>query len=437
MTRLRKKAGLLVQAAPKSVRINALSRLMHHFHCLTIALRFWRVFVLRRVVLSPRGLAGSVRSSATPVIIGLCILAVTPTQAAFQDMASFVSGAEQSSGRWAGFVEKSVAGSVHRAEMPFVDSSVTGSISGAGRFAPGLGTVALMGDPVIEKTPDEERINRADKRERLVDISPASPPKTFEAGSVFERTSLLAPTEEAELETAMVFVEPDIRGKEIEIASAFHVLNNDEDDSEVPAFLAGLVNNDNADVLASAYAPSDPNYARDSPFASLLGQEDEAGGRFIPPVSKGDHAWMSTPLPAHVFSASEQKCLAEGIYFEARGEDVKGQAAVAQVILNRVRNPAYPSTICGVIYQNQDWRNRCQFSFACDGTRPRVRSQQHYRVAQEVAMAVTAGKIFIPEVGSATHYHATYVSPRWARTMKKMKKIGLHVFYRTYGGGWS
>jgi spore germination cell wall hydrolase CwlJ-like protein len=58
-------------------------------------------------------------------------------------------------------------------------------------------------------------------------------------------------------------------------------------------------------------------------------------------------------------------------------------------------------------------------------------------MAQEVAMAVTAGKVFIPEVGSATHYHATYVHPRWARTMEKMKKIGLHIFYRTHGGGWS
>ncbi len=107
------------------------------------------------------------------------------------------------------------------------------------------------------------------------------------------------------------------------------------------------------------------------------------------------------------------------------------------MILNRVRNPTYPNSICGVVYQNRSWRNRCQFSFACDGTRPTVRSSQHYKVAQEVGMAVTAGKIFIPEVGSATHYHATYVSPRWARTMDRVKKIGLHIFYRTKGGGWS
>jgi spore germination cell wall hydrolase CwlJ-like protein len=104
-----------------------------------------------------------------------------------------------------------------------------------------------------------------------------------------------------------------------------------------------------------------------------------------------------------VFSADEQQCLATGIYFEARGEPVKGQAAVAQVILNRVRNPAYPKTICGVVYQNEDWTNACQFSFACDKVKDKVNSPYHWQVARQVAMAVTAGKIWLPEVGSATH----------------------------------
>jgi spore germination cell wall hydrolase CwlJ-like protein len=106
-------------------------------------------------------------------------------------------------------------------------------------------------------------------------------------------------------------------------------------------------------------------------------------------------------------------------------------------VLNRVRNPAYPNTICGVVYQNDQWHDRCQFSFACDGIKDRVLSPSNYKMAQDIAMAVTAGKIFIPEIGSSTHYYATYVHPGWARTMQKMKKIGLHIFYRTYGGGWS
>jgi spore germination cell wall hydrolase CwlJ-like protein len=146
---------------------------------------------------------------------------------------------------------------------------------------------------------------------------------------------------------------------------------------------------------------------------------------------------MQTPLPASVFSKPEQACLANAVYFEARSESLRGQAAVAQVVLNRVRNPAYPATVCGVVYQNSNWRNACQFSFACDGIKDRITEPSHYKTAQDVAMAVTAGKIFLPEVGSSTHYYANYVHPGWARSMHKMVKIGLHIFYRTYGGGWS
>jgi spore germination cell wall hydrolase CwlJ-like protein len=390
---------------------------------------------VRRQVSRRWEVTGGLRSFAAPLVVGLGIWLGTPTPAAYQDMTSLVSGLEGSAARWSAFVERSAAGSIHSAEMPFTDSTVTGSISGGGVSAPGVGMVAFRGKSDAGESPDESRVTRTEKRGRIVNIAPVAPPKSFNAGSVFERTSSLL-NSEVETGLEMAFQAPEIKGKEIQIAAAFHPREHKVEPG-VPAFLASLVTNDTPDVLATAYAPMEPDYARASPFATLLKGEDETGGRYIPPVTEGDHAWMSTPLPAAVFSPKEQQCLAEGIYFEARGEDVKGQAAVGQVILNRVRNPAYPSTICGVVYQNRDWRNRCQFSFACDGTRPRVASQANYKVAEEVAMAVTAGKIFIPEVGSATHYHATYVSPHWARTMEKMKKIGLHIFYRTHGGGWS
>ncbi len=102
-----------------------------------------------------------------------------------------------------------------------------------------------------------------------------------------------------------------------------------------------------------------------------------------------------------------------------------------------MRNPYYPDTICGVVYQNKRWYNRCQFSFACDRRKDVVWSKSHWKTARDIALAVTAGKIWLKEVGSATHYHATYVKPDWAPTMKRVGKIGLHIFYRTYGGGWS
>lgn len=360
-----------------------------------------------------------------------------PTVAAYQDMASMVSGTEASGSRWSAYVEKAAAGSVHSAEMPFVDATVaTAALSGSGVKMPGIGTVAFKGKGLAaNEAPDEERVTRSDKKGRVVKIAPVAPPKAFNAGSVVDRTSsLLRPTFDGDIK--MAFAKSDIKGKEIAIATAFYAKRDKKVDPGVPAVLAELVNNDKPDILATAYAPAKPDYAKSSPFETLL-KDDADQGRFIPPMAEGDHDWMSKPLPASVFGAAEQKCLATAIYFEARGENIRGQAAVAQVVLNRVRNPTYPKSICGVVYQNDNWRNACQFSFACDGIKDRITSAANYKLAQDIAMAVTAGKIFIPEVGSSTHYHATYVHPRWSRTMEKMKKIGLHIFYRTYGGGWS
>ena len=383
-------------------------------------------------------LVRSRQSLVTPLVLGLAAWIAFPATAARQDVTAFVSGLEGGNAQWSAVVEKAVAGSTHAAELPFVtDSTVTGSVSGAGLRARGIGEVAFRGKGgKAPATPDEARINRSDKQGRLVQVAPVAPPKSFNAGSVNERTSsLLRPAIDTGVK--MAFANPEIAGQELRLASTFFPRKEKKPAPDLPVMIAALVNNDTPDVLATAYAPPEPDYARQSPFASLLKDEKKTAGRFVPPVPRNDHDWAARPLPAHVFSAREQQCLAAGIYFEARGEPVKGQAAVAQVILNRVRNPQYPNTICGVVYQNDNWRNRCQFSFACDGIRDRIASPAHWQTATEVAMAVTAGRIWLPGVGSATHYHATYVNPRWAHTMKRMKKIGRHIFYRTYGGGWS
>ena len=189
---------------------------------------------------------------------------------------------------------------------------------------------------------------------------------------------------------------------------------------------AGRVDDAGADALAIAYTRFEPKKIVWSQQAFYA----------VPPVGKGDHAWMRKPLPASIYSADEQTCLATAIYFEARGESRRGQAAVAQVILNRVRNPAYPATACGVVYQNASQRNRCQFSFACDGAKDAIHSRSAWARARKVALDVTQGAEFVPEVGSATHYFASYVRPYWASSMVKMASIGTHEFFRTPGGGW-
>ncbi|WP_425340365.1 cell wall hydrolase [Ciceribacter sichuanensis] len=372
---------------------------------------------------------------ASPVVFGLVSWLAFPSVAAQGDLAGLISGLDTGSANWRVVLTPSPAGSLHQAELAFAGGDGSSALSEeSGMLLPDGRKIAFDGGKkVADPRPDEDRVTRDLKKGRVVAIEPMLPPKAFTAGSVLKRTSsLLEPRKRSSEESA--FVKP--KGKPVELASFYFKKKEPKYDPGVPNMLAGLVTNRDADVLATAYAPSDPDYAKVSPFDAIL-KKDPEQGRFVPRIGPGDHAWAASVLPPSVFSAREQQCLASGIYFEARGESVKGQAAVAQVILNRVRNPAYPDSICGVVYQNEDWRNRCQFSFACDNIKDRVNSQYHWKVAREVALAVTAGKIWLNEVGSATHYHAVYVKPGWARTMKKVGRIGLHVFYRTYGGGWS
>jgi spore germination cell wall hydrolase CwlJ-like protein len=210
---------------------------------------------------------------------------------------------------------------------------------------------------------------------------------------------------------------------------------------------------------ALAYAPS--THSLTAPFEAVMGElrtgeaEVDDGtyrprprpdpeqvlslleGRNLGQFAPGQHPWVQNPLPASVFLPEQQKCLAEGIYFEARGESELGQAAVAQVILNRVRNPAYPKTVCGVVYQNEKRRHGCQFSFACDGRAERIHSKSSWLAAQRIASDVSEGRLWLDDVGDSTHYHANYVRPRWGKKMIKVDRVGAHIFYRTRFGGWS
>jgi spore germination cell wall hydrolase CwlJ-like protein len=127
--------------------------------------------------------------------------------------------------------------------------------------------------------------------------------------------------------------------------------------------------------------------------------------------------------------ADEKRCLAEAIYFEARSEGEDGRAAVAQVVLNRVKSGRYPGSVCGVVYQSRHHKLACQFSFACEGKSLRVTEPKPWEEAERIARDVYEGKIYLAEVGASTHYHADYVRPYWARKLKKMDVIGRHVFY--------
>jgi spore germination cell wall hydrolase CwlJ-like protein len=204
-------------------------------------------------------------------------------------------------------------------------------------------------------------------------------------------------------------------------------------DLEAP--FAAVMGGPRLSTLQDEDADSDLRRPRPRPDPEMV--LDWLNGRALGQFAPGQHEWVRNPLPPSVYDPNQQRCLSEGIYFEARGESEEGQTAVAQVILNRVRNPAYPNSICGVVFQNEKWRNHCQFSFACDGKPESISEFASWKTAQRIALDVTDGKLWVDEVGDSTHYHAGYVSPRWGRSMIQKDHLGQHIFYRTRKGGWS
>ena len=131
---------------------------------------------------------------------------------------------------------------------------------------------------------------------------------------------------------------------------------------------------------------------------------------------------------------SAEECLAQAVYYESAGQPLEGQRAVAQVVLNRMRHPAYPKSVCGVVYQGSERRTGCQFTFTCDGSLARKPSRSGWDLADRVARQALSGTVE-RSVGTATNYHADFVVPYWASSLQKLVTIGNHIFYR-YPGFW-
>jgi spore germination cell wall hydrolase CwlJ-like protein len=125
-------------------------------------------------------------------------------------------------------------------------------------------------------------------------------------------------------------------------------------------------------------------------------------------------------------------CLTQAVYYEAGFEPGEGQQAVAQVVLNRLRHPDYPKSVCGVVYQGAQRQTGCQFSFTCDGSLARPVSAPAWAQSKAVAAQALNGFVYAP-VGAATHYHADYVFPFWSMTLVKLRQLGAHIFYRMTG----
>jgi spore germination cell wall hydrolase CwlJ-like protein len=169
--------------------------------------------------------------------------------------------------------------------------------------------------------------------------------------------------------------------------------------------------------------------------ADILGNgEDAAERNKLIPVSGyagGTVAPFRAIAPDSSAYATARKCLTQAIYYEAGNQSLDGKRAVAQVVLNRVRHPAYPHSVCGVVYEG--WNGgTCQFTFVCDGSLLRAPMPALWRESEEVATEALDGETE-QAVGSATNYHADYVLPRWAFTLPKITQLGAHIFYRLPG----
>jgi spore germination cell wall hydrolase CwlJ-like protein len=174
-------------------------------------------------------------------------------------------------------------------------------------------------------------------------------------------------------------------------------------------------------------------------LSALEGSDTDTGaGESV--AGKDDASRLQTPAQRLGLEgkarAKAEKCLADAVYFEARGEVRKGQEAVAQVVMNRAFSGYYPHDVCGVVYQNAHRHLACQFTFACEGKDlSRIDEPDMWEQAKSIAKDTLDGKIWLAEVGHATHYHAYWVHPSWVHEMTRLFKLGVHTFYRPRNWG--
>jgi len=175
-------------------------------------------------------------------------------------------------------------------------------------------------------------------------------------------------------------------------------------------------------------------------LSALEGDDVEAGPGGETVAGKNSTELLKSPSERLSLAgkprAKAEKCLADAVYFEARGEPEKGQEAVAQVVMNRVFSGYYPNDVCGVVYQNANRHLACQFTFACEGKDlNKIDEPDMWEQAKRIAKDTLDGKIWLAEVGHATHYHAYWVHPSWVHEMTRLYKLGVHTFYRPRNWG--
>jgi spore germination cell wall hydrolase CwlJ-like protein len=427
--------------------------------------------------------------------LGLCAFALTPTEVGYQDIASLLARQPGVAERWQKRVFSAVS-TIQVATYSFgrpigTSSPPPGLYQLASYENPSVGnardiTGAINRNPLAQPVPrykaaDFPTVDRTLKGDRLVvapppettapaDDAPKLDPSTWSAPVRGAKTADAAPAADhppldPELQAALSA--PPLPQYDVSLSLEAQPLDDLKVDADAiplePApshdgfsvktarlFFGSSSLGAPAESMESWQPGEAPMVVQADPdikLASLPQAADEpakAGESGESIAAKGevnaDNQHAKTPaerlgLFDEKARAKSEKCLAEAVYFEARGEAVRGQIAVAQVVMNRVFSGFYPTTVCGVVYQNKYHHMACQFTFACDNVADVVREPDMWDRAKKISKAMLDGELWLPEVDRSTHYHAYWVHPSWVAEMKKMYKFGVHTFYRPRAWG--
>ena len=430
--------------------------------------------------------------------LGLCVFALIPTEVGYQDIASLLARQPGVAERWQKRVF-SAASTIQIATYSFgrpIGTSTPQSVSYRLASLDNQGidiTGSVTRNPIVQAPPryqasDFPKVDRTLKGDRLVAVPPETPvpaeaspaledPSAPNASVRGAKTAVAAPpVERAPLDPELqeALNAPPLPQYDISMsleAQPLDDLKASPDTSPIP--LEPAPSRDGFSVKtaslffgSSSLGGSAESIERWRPgeepsivmpdilpdpdmkvMASLPPAADEASkavesGESVAPKGEvnADNQRAKTPaerlgLLDEKTRAKSEKCLAEAVYFEARGEAVRGQIAVAQVVMNRTFSGFYPNTVCGVVYQNKHRHMACQFTFACDNNPDVIREPEMWERARKIAKAMLDGQIWLPEVAKSTHYHAYYVRPSWVSEMTRMYRFGVHTFYRPKAWG--
>jgi spore germination cell wall hydrolase CwlJ-like protein len=426
--------------------------------------------------------------------LGLCVFASIPTEIGYQDIASLLARQPGVAERWQKRVFASAVSSIQVATFSFGRPIGTSSRAGATFQLASLDnqgidiTGSLTRNPIVQAPPryqaaDFPKVNRARKGDRLANVKPEIPgevapssedPSTSNASVMGAKTAAAMPAGPAPLDPELAEALkapplPQYPQYDVSMSLELQPLNDPKGapDTAVVAVESAPPRDGFSVKTASLFFGSsslgasidsmerwrpgeEPLIVMTAPdpdmkvTASLPVTSDDPSKAGESIASKGevnsDNQRAKTPaerlgLFDEKARGKHEKCLAEAVYFEARGEAVRGQIAVAQVVMNRAFSGFYPNTVCGVVYQNKHRHLACQFTFACDKVADVVREPDMWDRAKKIAKAMLDGQLWLPEVAKSTHYHAYWVHPSWVHEMKKMYRFGVHTFYRPRAWG--